>query len=340
MRAMKDIVLSIPEMSDEGFWVFIVVSFIFPALWLANGWSLSQTDLFFRFLFVFSAPVFFSGLGFFTGFHCVRRARLIEDVPTAKVRSAHQGYLELEGKVIRMPDIKLVAPLSKRECCWYRYSISTTGKNSSVIESGSSDAYFQLEDDTGRCLIDPDQAEVTSLHTTGWYGNTRYPEEVTPPVETPKSFFGFQVVTGSYHYQEEYLLEDDPLYAIGYFQSFDDSIRKENEARLTREILGEWKQNQATLLARFDRNYDGNIDAKEWEHAQRVAARKASERAAEFLETHSHKLSRSPIRDQRYLLSNIPQSVLVDRYRQRSWVSFTLFFYSGVISAIVVAKYF
>ncbi len=40
-------------------------------------------------------------------------------------------------------------------------------------------------------------------------------------------------------------------------------------------LLRQWKQDQATLLARFDHNHDGRIDAAEWQEARDAAAKEA-----------------------------------------------------------------
>ena len=49
-------------------------------------------------------------------FRAIRRARLIEDVPTSKIRSAVQGYVELIGHAEAMEGPAIVAPLSQLPC--------------------------------------------------------------------------------------------------------------------------------------------------------------------------------------------------------------------------------
>lgn len=48
---------------------------------------------------------------FYLGFRQLHRARLIEDTPTSRIRSAAQGYAELEGRAVALGD-PLYAPLS------------------------------------------------------------------------------------------------------------------------------------------------------------------------------------------------------------------------------------
>ena len=89
----------------------------------------------------------------FTGFSGLRRSRQIEDVPTARVRSAHQGYVELTGLARMLDGEPIIAPLSHTRCCWYRYKVERrSGKDWRVLQSGSSDGIFILRDETGDCV--------------------------------------------------------------------------------------------------------------------------------------------------------------------------------------------
>ncbi|MEJ2115410.1 MAG: hypothetical protein P8X88_05040, partial [Gammaproteobacteria bacterium] len=59
----------------------------------------------------------------FAALRSFHRARLIEDMPTSKIRSCPQGYVELCGtaKLMDGPDIH--APLSGQPCVWYSFSV-------------------------------------------------------------------------------------------------------------------------------------------------------------------------------------------------------------------------
>ena len=90
-----------------------------------------------------------AGLSGYGIFHFIRRARLIEDTPTAKVRSAAQGYLELIGRGKYLGDKPLVAPLTGTPCTWYSYKIERevqSGKQTrwSTVESEISSLPFLL----------------------------------------------------------------------------------------------------------------------------------------------------------------------------------------------------
>src|SRR3990170_7654612 len=50
----------------------------------------------------------------------LNKARTIEDIPTSKARSAHQGYVELEGVGRLMDGAPIVGPLSGPPGGWFR----------------------------------------------------------------------------------------------------------------------------------------------------------------------------------------------------------------------------
>ncbi|MEQ1815560.1 MAG: E3 ubiquitin--protein ligase, partial [Nitrosomonas sp.] len=70
--------------------------------------------------FVFGALLLAILISFYLFVRNWKRLRIIEDTPTAKLRSAHQGYIELEGKGQFVDDQPIYAPLSNHPCLWYR----------------------------------------------------------------------------------------------------------------------------------------------------------------------------------------------------------------------------
>ena len=64
---------------------------------------------------------------FIGAFIHLHRARLIEDVPTSLIRSASQGYVELQG-IGRLLDGPVIAgPLSGKRCTWWSYRVEERG---------------------------------------------------------------------------------------------------------------------------------------------------------------------------------------------------------------------
>lgn len=289
-----------------------------------------------------------AGFGLFIGFVSLHRYRLIEDVPTAKVRSAHQGYVELIGNAVMMGGEPIVAPLTQTQCCWYKFRVEErSDKHWSTLRSGISDGLFLLRDETGDCVIDPEGAEVDTVHSQSWFasgfdslGAPRHLRSYDRSVHRSAGVFGnvkagLQLGVGEYRYTEQVILDGDPVYAIGWFRSIDDSDRAETEDLLTREILREWKKQPHTLSERFDRDRDGEISQEEWERARRAARSQAREELAQHARnSRVHTLGKPSKRQ--FILSNREQGALVNRYKWRAALGFTGFFLGGAASTLMI----
>jgi hypothetical protein len=277
----------------------------------------------------------FTGIGFYTGLHAVRRTRLVQDAPTARIRSAPQGYVELEGTARLLDDQPQVAPLSGKPCCWYRFSVERRSKDKWVrVNSGSSEGRFLLRDETGDCLIDPVGAEVSSRHKRVWNGDSGDALWLGINRSALGDWLG-----GRYRYTEELLLDGDPLYAVGWFRSLDDLDHRHSRETMARDLLRDWKQRPDTLLERFDHDRNGQIDLKEWDGVRAAAQRRAREEYDQQLDRmHLHSLSRPPERRLPYLLANLPQGDLVQRYRWRTLGGLALFFVAGAVATFMLTS--
>lgn len=251
-------------------------------------------------------------IGLFVGFKSLRRYRLIENVPTARVRSAHQGYVELIGRAVMLDGEPVVAPLSHLQCCWFSYRVEKRGdKHWRTVQSGASDALFLLRDDTGDCVIDPEGAEVDSIHNRTWYD-------------------------GRYRYREIRLMDGDPLYAIGWFRSHRDGGSGETLAQLTADLLRRWKQRPDTLRQRFDHNRDGTVDVEEWQDARAVAEREAEAQLGEREPIPVRHLLSKPARGA-FLLANRDQNALVRRHKWLAGIGLTVFLLGGGFATLLLS---
>lgn len=228
----------------------------------------------------FLLTVLFVGAGvcLFAALRMFHRARLIEDMPTSKIRSCSQGYVELHGTAKWMEGPEIHAPLSGQPCVWYSFSVEEYVAHSKHkwrrVNSGISDQLFLLEDDTGACVIDPDKAEVTPSSIMTWFGNERLvPRTHTSPLDVLGNTL-FQ--SGEkYRYTERRIDLYESLYAIGEFCSIGTDYRESvKDAALER--LRELKRDKE-MLAQYDTNNDGQIDAEEWEKARMDAKQAALE---------------------------------------------------------------
>lgn len=262
-----------------------------------------------------------------------RRARLIDDVPTAKIRSAAQGYTELHGRAVFAEGFTTASPLTGTSCLWYRFKIERRGRDGRgrrtwrMLHTGSSDTPFLLDDDTGLCLIDPRGAEVSCAHKRIWYGNQEWP--VPPTRAQPAgSWLTRQSDHRRYRYTEE-LLHPGNLYALGLFQTVNGAQRTVDIR--VRELLHTWKSDQPALTRRFDRNGDGRIDVEEWEQAreaalQQVLQRQLSRTAAAPL----HTLGAPRNKRHPFLLTDRSPAQLAQRYRAQAAASLAVFVASSL----------
>jgi len=247
-------------------------------------------------------------------------ARIIENVPTSKIRSAAQGYVELIGKSRMMDGPVTVSPLTSTVCVWFRYKIeekvtrrigNKRRTHWRIVREQTSDELFLLEDDTGRCVIDPDGADVITDNKRTWYKH-----DVIPPRR----------------YTEELILENYPLYGIGIFKTVA-NVQHQKFREHVSHLLRKWKNDDPNhLLHLYDEDRDGEISPKEWEQAKVDAERKIKQEHGhqEKLEQLSV-LKESPHKDQTFILSTEPETALINRYKQRALLSLIGFLASGSI---------
>ncbi|MGB0955529.1 MAG: GIDE domain-containing protein [Panacagrimonas sp.] len=266
------------------------------------------------------------------GFARLRRARLMEDTPRSRIRSAAQGYVELGGRAGLLPGPEIVSPLTRQRCCWWDYRVElrrrtfSNGKYRDVwqtVEAQTSAELFLLDDGTGRCIVDPGGAKVWPSLRRQWRGGTRVPQRV-PKKSQWISF-------GSYRYTERLIRLDDPLYAIGAFRT-EQAVAGPGEAEAFRARLVELKKDQAGLLARFDANQDGLIDAAEWETARRQVRAEAMQTQVEPAVAPDLNVLSRPADRRPFILSTQPESVLSRRFRWQGWGGIVAGITSGALT--------
>src|SRR5579871_4099491 len=93
-----------------------------------NFYAIKSIPLF-NFLIWMGILSLFALYFFYQWYKNLKFGRVIADTPTAKIRSAAQGYVELLGQGHRLNGEPSFAPLSKLPCIWYRYAIERRSKN-------------------------------------------------------------------------------------------------------------------------------------------------------------------------------------------------------------------
>ncbi|HSQ71710.1 MAG TPA: GIDE domain-containing protein [Rubrivivax sp.] len=263
--------------------------------------------------------------GFHRGFRWWYWARLIEDTPTSRVRSAAQGYTELIGTGRQMPGLPVFAPLSKRPCTWWSYTIERRVRDSrsrvkwKVVNRRISDSLFHLDDGTGLCIVDPEGAEVLPSATDTWYGETPL------PAAGPPAHRGFRGLGSDYRYRESRMHDGDLVYAIGWFRTEGNVLPAAVDAEVA-ALLREWKRDQPALVQRFDTDGDGTLTLSEWEQAREAAhAQVLAERREQSAQPGVHVLHRPSIGGQPFLLASGDAEKLARRYRWHAVAGLTLF---------------
>lgn len=264
-------------------------------------------------------------LSLFFAFRNLHRARLIEDTPTSRIRSAHQGYVELIGEAAMMRGEPVIAPLSGMPCCWWRYRIERKhNKGWRTTRSSQSESLFLLRDDTGECVIDPQGAYITPSEKSVWYGPNAMPsagpDQGGGSANVQTSLFGIHfslnhTFGGEYRYTEETIIAGDPLYAIGLFKSVGEIDRQAMREELIKERLRQWKSDNANLLKRFDRNQDGQIDLDEWESVRRSARESVVREEMRESQQPIHTLSDTGSQTRPLLISSQEEFDIVRRFR-------------------------
>jgi hypothetical protein len=200
----------------------------------------------------------------------VKRDRYFADTPLAKIRSAAQGFVRVEGRAGPAPGEDPAAPLSGRACVWWDYQIAERRTNSkgqeewNTLETATSVAPFALSDADSSCLVGPVGAEVTPTSTDVWYGMTPKPMGMPPPLRS------LVRAAGDYRYTERIIAPGVHLSVLGELHSHSAATDLNDQVRA---LLATWKNDQSSLLERFDRNHDRQLDAAEWEAARAAALR-------------------------------------------------------------------
>jgi len=253
----------------------------------------------------------------------LRRAQIVEDVPTSRVRSASQGYVELQGEARLMPGPPNPSPLTSINCCWWTYRIEQrvikhrNGRRETswkTISNGTSEEPFLLVDDTGNCIVDPWGASVMTVSGDRWYGSLRQP---TPNMRRARR-------QGAYRYSEKRLEIGDPIYAIGAFRTERDNVESMSAEEEIRELLASWKRDQRQLLGRFDENRDGVISIDEWDVARAKARAEIEKARSQRAVRPGLDILAHPDDDRPFLLAALPQPRVARRLRGYAYLLIAL----------------
>jgi hypothetical protein len=186
---------------------------------------------------------------------------------------------------------------------WYRYRIERRESENKwkTMDSGESDDTFILRDDSGECVVDPEQAEILTRHRDQWHD-------------------------GDYRYTEWKLIKHDRIYVIGQFRTQGGGSLDFNTREELGSLLAEWKRDMPDLLKRFDLDSNGTLDMQEWMLARSAAKREVSKMMREEQAQPDINIIGQPRDGQLFLVSNLDQDTLSRRYLLWSWAHLAIFF--------------
>ncbi|MCF7984281.1 MAG: E3 ubiquitin ligase family protein [Thiohalocapsa sp.] len=262
------------------------------------------------------------------------KLRIVVDTPTARIRSAPQGYVELQGHA--RPQRELIgARLTGRPCVWFRYKVEErrrSGKNNHwvTIEKGDAGQPFILDDGTGRCLVEPDGATIKCRTKVTWYGAYRGGSVG----HGPSGLAGLFRDSRRYRMTEERISDHEFVYLLGHFETPRRGGRERRE--LTRTLLSQWKRNPERMNA-FDRNGDGEIDLQEWAEARAAAERIAEQAEAKVsAEPPLSRVGRTGDNSHPFVISTEDERTLVSRLRWSAFGGTLLGITAGIGAALAL----
>jgi hypothetical protein len=260
-----------------------------------------------RKLQVWSAEAWLAGItlaGFFVWWHGMRLRMLIEGVPTSRIVSAPQGYVELTGRaksakhhfsdasqfyLWKRTEFASRAGVSAARSFPFNFFYTTTSVE--VTETP-----FCIDDGSGQAFIVPAGAEVIcSRREVEYQGDNKVTREI--------------------------ILDGDPLYVLG---SFGTSRQDVDIVALTEQLVNDWKMDKEQFK-RFDTNCDGYLWGRELMAMHRDARRVAEEKAADSAGSEGVHLLSAPADGRRFIISNIAPDKLAGHYRWYLGLGLALF---------------
>jgi hypothetical protein len=239
--------------------------------------------------------------GFVSWLATSKRAQAIAQLPTSRIGSAAQGYVELYGHASLEKDFINVSPHSGKQCLWYRYRMyERDDKSWREIEYAVSSATFEINDNTGVCRVDPDDAEVLGADK-----HTSYRD--------------------GYKHVEELLFGGGKMYVLGEFSTLNAAPNAISLSEDVSHLLSDWKKDPIKLKKRFDLNHDGQIDLQEWELARKLALRTVEKDNAQLYQARHVNMMRAPKNKRLFLISSMSPQKLRQRYVFWSCMHFAVF---------------
>ncbi len=256
-----------------------------------------------------------------------KRFRFMDGTATSKIGSAAQGHVELKGLAEWMPNDAIYSPFSNSRCVWFHSTIderSHSGKRSTWtnISDDRSGHLFQLIDDSGFCVIDPDEARIVPESERTWYGNSTESRSKIP-VTAPWLHLG----VAKYRFRERLISPASQLYALGWFSTIRNNLSEESISKQVEDQIKQWKLQPERYLREYDLDQNGKIQKDEWKVIRSVARKQVLARINRETREH-HIMSKPKDKHQPYILSAVAEE---DLLTSKKWKA-----YSSVVGAFLI----
>jgi len=254
------------------------------------------------YIIIISEIIFAAG-GLFLSYRYFKYVQYLKNIPTAKIRSAPQGYVELTGKARPFSSTPYYVPGTGIPCVWFEcvYDERQGSGSKPMMVTIETEQCFLIDDDTGTCRIDPPDIEIITKNSGGIPG---------------RSGFTRWIGVG------------EEVHVFGVIETLHVNYRKQ-ENELKRSRLKALKADRE-LMMKFDANNDGAIDIEEWESARKQVEQDVDNYIAEKHKQHKHKFVENVLRPPRdaylpYLLSAYSELPVIRRYKLISSACFLVF---------------
>ena len=153
----------------------------------------------------------------------MKRKKLMQSLPTSKIRSLAVGISEIHGKVVPAKRGTITSPFSGQDCVCATIVIEESSRMSKyrqwhVIKNLNWGNDFYLEDDTGKVLVDIRDADLDipiSFEFYSGFGQSPPPHIVTFLQANGMNHQGFLGINRSLRYTELIIRPNDELYVLG-----------------------------------------------------------------------------------------------------------------------------
>jgi hypothetical protein len=267
--------------------------------------------------------------------------RTTTGMPTSRIVSAAQGYVEVQGRGHFNSEQPLFSKLSAMPCLWYRYEIEIYEHDKwKHVEEGESTELFLLTDETGDCLVNPAGANILTRHKATWSESPLLSQRSSRTAQAMENMLGavgnqhleWWVQWSSkldaskqYRYTEWRLNPQDEIYVLGEFKTTGGSSMARTLNDEIKNVLAEWKEDMPDLKRRFDLDGDGTFSMQEWQLA-RSAARREAEKNLNVARTAPDVHCLAQPHDKRlFLISNLDQATLDRNYILWAWLHMIIF---------------